>query len=102
MDGAHLEPRAADDFVAQLTPPKGDALAGWQPRPCGGGVPECAAFTTTETAARDAMTKSLADLTQIFEAFKQVATACRNDYMNTDVARADQIARARDHISGKG
>ena len=103
MDGAHLEPQTVDEFVRQLTiPPTPGAVTGWQPAACGGGVPQCSSFTAAETAAHDEMTRFLTGVTQGFQAYKGIATACRDDYLNRDLTSAQQISHARDHVSQKG
>jgi hypothetical protein len=98
-DQAHLIPESLDEFTATLEPPDPGVVSGYNPTACGGGLVECAALTSAETTAREEMTKFLTSVVRGFQAYEQIATACRNTYQSGDQRSAATIAKASDHVT---
>lgn len=98
-DLAHLIPESLDAFNAALVPPDPGVVSGYHPTACGGGLVECTTLTSAETAARDEMTRFLTSVVRGFQAYEQIATACRNTYLSGDHRSAATIAKASDHVT---
>lgn len=98
-DLAHLVPESLVEFNSALVPPDPGAVSGFNPTQCGGGLVECGALTTAEADARDEMTRFLTSVVRGFQAYEQIATACRNTYLSGDQRSAATIAKATDAIT---